>query len=264
MRRTTPRVVTEREQLQATLLTDPIRSAYMLGDLEPEYADMCTWYGAGDGERLEALVLVYTGLSLPVVITHGTSGALEDVATAFADELPGRTLMHLQPHHVAALAGVFETERLVPTLRMGLAAPDFRPVADDRWSLEPLSHRHTGELVELYSTLFPDHFFEPAQLDSGHYYGIRVGAQLVSIAGVHVYGRTGSVAVLGNIFTHPDHRGLGMSTACTSHLCQRLIDEGIGTLALNVRRQNLAAVRVYERLGFRYHDTFHEGIVVKA
>jgi len=35
-------------------------------------------------------------------------------------------------------------------------------------------------------------------------------------------------------------------------------------MALNVRRQNRSAVRVYEKLGFRYHDTYLEGFADKT
>ena len=81
---------------------------------------------------------------------------------------------------------------------------------------------------------------------------------------MHAVSPQGKLAVLGNIVTHPDHRGQGLSTACTARLCTRLFDEGIEMLALNVRRQNRSAVRVYEKLGFRYHDTYLEGVVTYA
>lgn len=258
------RVVTDRRLLLDLMLTDRVTCVYMLGDLEEHYSDECTWYGAGSEDALDAVLLVYNGLSIPVIITFGQSGAVQDIVATFARDLPGRTLVQFAPHHIAAFDSVFGTEGLVPTLRMGLEAADYRPAVSTAWEIEPLTHRHTVEIVELYQTYYPDNFFEPAQLQSGHYCGIRCDGTLASVAGVHVFGPTTKVAVLGNIVTHPEYRGRGMSTACTSHICGRLIEEGIEVLALNVRRRNRAAVRVYERLGFRYHDTFLEGLIVKA
>jgi ribosomal protein S18 acetylase RimI-like enzyme len=263
LRASTARIVTERDLLKALLGRDPVTCAYMLGDLDEAYSDFCTWYGVDGADGLEGVLLAYDALSVPVLISYGQSGAIEAIIARFWHDLPGRALVHLQPHHVAAVDQVFGTEGLVPMLRMGLDARDFRPSQGDASAVEQLSHRDTGEIIELY-THYPDNFFEPAQLDSGHYYGIRVDDRLVSVAGVHVLSHEASVATLGNIVTHPDSRGRGLSTVCTSHLCARLISEGVGTLALNVKRENRSAVRVYEKLGFRYHSTYLEGLVVRS
>ncbi|MEZ4269005.1 MAG: GNAT family N-acetyltransferase [Myxococcota bacterium] len=262
-RATAARIVTERDLLKALLGRDPVTCAYMLGDLDEAFSDFCTWYGVDGVDGLEGVLLVYDALSVPVLISYGQSGAIEAIMAAFWHDLPGRTLVHLQPHHVGAVDQVFGTEGLVPMLRMGLQARDFRRSEADTSAVEQLSHRHTGEIIELY-THYPDNFFEPAQLDSGHYCGIRVDDRLVSVAGVHVLSHEASVATLGNIVTHPDFRGRGLSTACTSHLCARLLSEGVGTLALNVKRENRSAVRVYEKLGFRYHSTYLEGLVMRS
>ncbi|MCB9728999.1 MAG: GNAT family N-acetyltransferase [Deltaproteobacteria bacterium] len=260
---TSASVITDRALLTALLIRDPVTCAYMLGDLDDAYSEFCTWYGVRGSDGLDGVLLVYDALSVPVLITYGQSSALEEIIRRYWQDLPGRALVHLQPHHVAAVDQVFGAEALVPMLRMGLEAREFHPATAEQLAVERLTHRHTGEIIDLY-THYPDNFFEPAQLDSGHYYGIRVDDRLVSVAGVHVLSHEASIATLGNIVTHPDFRGRGLSTACTSQLCTRLISEGIHTLALNVRRQNRSAVRVYEKLGFRYHATYLEGLVVRS
>ena len=144
-------------------------------------------------------------------------------------------------------------------LRMGMMADVFSPCAaflDD--AVEGLSLRDIGDIIDLFQ-YYPDNFFEPAQLATGHYYGIRREGKLVSVAGVHVFSGENAVACLGNIVTHPEHRGQGLSTTCTSHLCAALIDDGVRVLALNVDRHNRSAVRVYEKLGFLEHMTYVEG-----
>ncbi|MGM0575661.1 MAG: GNAT family N-acetyltransferase [Myxococcota bacterium] len=253
-------VVEDRDLLLKTLRGDPVRCAYMLGDLDEAYWDLATWYGAGAGDDLDAVLMVYDGLSMPVMITWGQGGAMERIVQAFHAQLPGRALTHLQPHHVAAIDQYFGTEGLVPMLRMGLTEDAFEEVLEGPWEIEPLNHRHTGEIVEL-QRFYPDNFFEPTQIGYGHYYGVHQDDMLVSVAGVHVFSREVRVGVLGNIVTHPDYRGRGLSTACTSHLCRKLFDEGVEIVALNVKRQNRSAVSVYEKLGFRYHDTYLEGLV---
>ena len=242
-----------------------MRCAYMLGHMEDGYQDFCTWYAAGPDGPLEAVVLVFSGHSVPALLSVGQTGALEEIFETFHAEMPGRSVAQLQPHHVAAVDPYFATDGLVPMLRLGLAQSDFQPkLTESSVEIEHLSHRHTGLIMELYQHYYADNWFEPAQLDSGHYCGIIEDGQLISAAGVHAVSPKGRLAVLGNIVTHPAHRGQGLSTACTSHLCTRLFGEGIEVLALNVRRQNRSAFRVYEKLGFRYHDTYLEGVVTHA
>lgn len=259
----TARITENRQPVYDLLVQDAVTCAYMLADLEESYNPYSTWYVAGPDDRLESVLLVYTALSLPVVITYGQSGALQQIIRTFRHELPGHALVHLQPHHVAAIDSCFAAEGLVPMLRMGLDRDAHRPLEESTFEVESLSHRHTGEIIELYQH-YPDNFFEPSQLESEHYCGIRADGALVSVAGVHAVSPTAGIATLGNIVTHPDYRARGMSTACTDHVCRQLFAEGIDTLALNVSRQNRFAVRVYENLGFRYHDTYLEGLVNKS
>ncbi len=260
------RIVTDQHLLTDRLEENPLSCAYIIGHLEEGYQDFCTWYAAGPEDEPHTIVLVFSGHSIPALLCHGQTGALEQIFEAFHDKMPGRSLAQLQPHHVAAVDPFFSTEGLVPMLRMGLAATDFRAGDTDTtsWEIQALSHRHTGMIIALYQHYYPDNWFEPAQLDSGHYCGIIKDGQLISVAGVHAVSPKGKLAVLGNIVTHPDHRGQGLSTACTSHLCTRLFEEDIEVLALNVRRQNRSAVRVYEKIGFRYHDTYLEGVVTHS
>ncbi|MCC6622167.1 MAG: GNAT family N-acetyltransferase [Deltaproteobacteria bacterium] len=259
------------ERVRSVLQRDAIATAYMLGDLDPVYAPYCTWWVALDRAHGHdvAVLQVYTGLSAPVVLTHGSTEGIAAIVRDFRNELPGRAHVHLDPEHLAVLKSYFQFERLRPMMRMGLRAaelasevpapgPDYEPIAR-------LGHRDTGDIVAL-SAFYPDSFFEPHQLSSGHYYGIRTTGtrELVSVAGLHILSRTDGLAALGNIVTHPEHRGRGLSTACTAHLSAALRDEGVPLLVLNVQHDNTHARRIYEKLGFREHATYLEGFLVRA
>jgi GNAT superfamily N-acetyltransferase len=262
-------------RVRAFLTLDPFSTAYMLGDLDPTYSGYCTWFMAREGARDCAVVQLYTGLSAPVLITHGSSAGLSAILSAFVGELPSRAHIHLMPEHLAVLDRHFALDRLRPMVRMALASAGFERLAITAASppyraVERMGHRDTGEIMELFAH-YPDSFFEPHQLSTGHYYGIRLeprpdGAPgtLVAVAGIHVVSRNEGIAVLGNIVTHPDHRGRGLSTRVTSHLCGALIDDGVELLALNVERKNDAALRVYEKLGFHEHCTYLEGFATRT
>jgi GNAT superfamily N-acetyltransferase len=252
----TPEIVVDRQVLRALCLQDPITAAYLLGDLESQ-PEHCRWYGAWGLGALRGVYLVYQGLSLPALISFGAADAVGEAMREFQAELPSRTMVHLMPEHLAVIDPHFRLESLRSMVRMGLRRERFEPAPEATWQVEELGHRDTGPIMELFQH-YPDHFFEPTQLGTRHYYGIKIDGRLRSVAGVHVV--SADVACLGNIVTHPDFRGRGLSTACTSFLCQCLLDEGVSLLALNVARHNRSAVRVYEKLGFLEHSTYLEAL----
>ncbi|HEX4607636.1 MAG TPA: GNAT family N-acetyltransferase, partial [Urbifossiella sp.] len=101
-----------------------------------------------------------------------------------------------------------------------------------------------------YAASYPGNWFAPRMLETGCYYGVRRGGELVSVAGVHVYSPRYGAAALGNITTRPDHRGRGLGAAVTARVCRELLRAGVACVGLNVKADNAAAVRCYQALGF--------------
>ncbi len=79
---------------------------------------------------------------------------------------------------------------------------------------------------------------------------------LVAVDGGQVVGYVGSQTVLGetdmmNIAVHPDHRRQGVAETLVDALVAGLRQRGSHCLTLEVRESNLAAQRLYEKLGFQ-------------
>jgi predicted GNAT family acetyltransferase len=69
------------------------------------------------------------------------------------------------------------------------------------------------------------------------------------------------VATLGNVATLPEARGTGLATAACARLCRMLLADGIDTISLNVRADNDAAIRAYEKLGFAHAADYVEVVL---
>ncbi len=250
--------LTDRDELRDFLRRDRLANAYLLGNLDPAYFQFCNWYGARDDDGgLRNLMLVYRGLSLPVVFMSGNGEGLEEFLEASRDVVPDRFHFHVLEEQMPALQAVYPTQGASAMLRMGLKRQDFdAPSAtDDR--VERLGHRDTAAIMELYEH-YPDNFFEAYQLETGLYFGIRDDERLVSMGGVHVLSEEHDIAVIGNLVTHSQYRGEGLATAVTARLVDELF-ERVSLLALNVGRNNTPAVQLYENFGFESNNVFFEG-----
>lgn len=83
--------------------------------------------------------------------------------------------------------------------------------------------------------------------------GIRQRDELVAIGALHALA-TGTPHLAG-IVTHTDYRGRGLGQAMVTELTRRAIAVA-GVSTLGVTRTNTAAVRLYQRLGYRTAHSF--------
>jgi len=145
--------------------------------------------------------------------------------------------------------GVSAVTEPVAHRKLGLVRPELLD-DNDREAVDPLGPAELEEVERFYARAYPGTWFQARMLETGRYVGIRRDGALVCLAGVHVWSPTWRVAALGNVATLPEARGAGLATAACARLCRLLLDDGIETISLNVRADNAAAIRAYEKLGF--------------
>ena len=100
--------------------------------------------------------------------------------------------------------------------------------------------------------------------DQGVFYGLWESGQLVAVAGTHLVVPSKDVAAVGNVYTRRDRRGRGLAAAVAGAVVAELIRMKIRTIALNVNQSNVSAIRIYERLGFKRHCSYCEGLASDA
>jgi predicted GNAT family acetyltransferase len=119
------------------------------------------------------------------------------------------------------------------------------PPAEHRF--EELTISNVEEMLALVELTKPGPFFKRTP-ELGSYLGIREAGKLVAMAGERLkpYGYTEISAVC----THPDYRGRGYASSLVSILIQRITKRNEIPF-LHVRQENVDAIRVYEKLGFK-------------
>jgi ribosomal protein S18 acetylase RimI-like enzyme len=235
----------DRAVLAGLLGRDPVVHAYQLGDLDDFFWPYTSWYRRG-----EQVALLYHGVDPPTLLAFAApadTAALAGLLGELVPVLPARLYAHLSPGLADALAGSFDLtcagrhQRMALTERARLAA--VRPAG------EVLTAADVPRLRRLYAQAYPGNWFDARMVDTGQYVGVRDGDEVLAVAGVHVYSPAYGVAALGNVTTHPRVRGRGLGAAVVAALCARLLGD-VAHVTLNVKADNVAAVRLYSRLGF--------------
>jgi len=240
------------------LSEDKVANAYALGYLDPKYGDVSRWVGERDDQgALRSVVLLYRGLSRPALFTAGRREGIRPILRETRD-LPDQCVGHVAVDHRDGVSAVYEASGLHRASRMSLQRDDLLHPPTPSCHVEVLSHRDTAQILQLYAH-WPDSFFEPYQLESGLYFGVRdEDGRIASIAGVHNLSPTFDVAAIGNLVTHPDRRGRGYAAACTAALLSQVF-EHVALVTLDVEVDNEPAVRTYSRFGFQKSGDFFEG-----
>ena len=238
------------DEIEPVLRRNVFLHIYALGDLDPAFWPFTTWYALEDGGAIRAVLLLYTAFETPTLMALGDP-PFDDLLYLLRSArrlLPPRVYAHLSPGGLTALGADVRSRSRGPHLKMALLHPALDVPGVDR--VERLTPADVPALEALYAAGYPAHWFDPRQIDTGHYYGLRADGALVSAAGAHVYSPGQRVAALGNIVTHPAHRGRGYAAAVTARLCAEVADT-VDHVGLNVKADNAAAVACYTRLGFR-------------
>ena len=247
--------LTDPHEIRSILRRDPIWSVYALGDLAPAMFPKTQWFGPDLSLVLHdygtSIFFAIGTRSIREALAHATSpvhlqvqrDALDEVSR-HADVQDAREMWRMVWKGPPP-GGHFDPERDSkpgPAVRLG---------ADDVPALQQLyaDGDATGES--------PD-FFHPSMVSSGVFFGFYEERQLVAAAGTHLLAREEGAAAIGNVYTRRTCRGRGLSRLVTGAVIASL--DGIGTVGLNVRADNDAAIRVYQSLGFVRHCAFYEGL----
>jgi len=251
----------DKEALLRHFKKDPILFGYHIGDLDDFYFDNCKWAVFEENEVRES-VLIYTGLEMPTVLAFGLDDRFNSFLETLLPVLPDRFYSHYQKVSLEIFQKAFINRPLGSHLKMKLVADDFLSHVYNDLEIRRLDMSSKKGLLELYERSYPGNYFDDRMLETGKYFGCIMDGEIVCVSGVHVHSDEYKISVLGNITTHPDYRGKGLATAVTAKLVNELRDDG-NTVALNVKQDNLAAIKCYRKLGFEIHCEYEESFFTR-
>jgi ribosomal protein S18 acetylase RimI-like enzyme len=235
----------DRDEIRKILRPRVEYTAYAIGQLEPGLFERTRWYHAR-GDTGTGLVLHSRGGLGEATFAMGDPDAVAAIVSIHPGSV--QTYATCEPSHIPALQRVYRFASQQPMMRMHVTAETFRPVPSGQ--AIPLNGFDIRRINGLYASDGAPSYYVPEHIDGGLYRGLFIEGRLVSVAGTHVVSRHEGVAVVGNVFTHRQHRGQGHATVTTSAVTQALL-EFCEDVVLTVDPNNAPAVHAYEKLGYR-------------
>jgi ribosomal protein S18 acetylase RimI-like enzyme len=251
----------DKARIEQFLRRDPFRNLYMLGDLDDFFWKHSTWYGlhrddpSSPDAPLEGIVQIYTALPEAIMLAfEGDDPApMCELMRRVLPYLPRTIYAHLTPSLVEIVSQEYTVESHGLHLKMAFTDPakldDVELDNVERSAVLPIRVEDGADVKRFFDAVYPGNWFDPRMLETGQYFGIKNGAEWVSVAGVHTYSPVVRVAALGNITTHPAYRGRGYARAVTAATCRSLM-QTTDHIGLNVKADNSTAISVYRKLGF--------------
>jgi RimJ/RimL family protein N-acetyltransferase len=236
----------DRRAVREALEIAPAFNAYAMAHLDAAMFPLATFYLAQSGQASAVLMHSRAGLGAASHIQGDPrlAGALA------ALHPPSRSsLLTCQPDHIDAMLETFNLWRPQTMVRMTVDSASFTS-PEVRGPVRRLLAADSPELNRLYALEGEGIVYSGQHIRDGVYFGALNRGRLVAAAGTHIYSRSARVAVVGNVFTHPDFRGHGLATAVTGAVTAHLLDE-CDLIVLSVDPANRSARYVYDSLGYQ-------------
>jgi predicted GNAT family acetyltransferase len=146
----------------------------------------------------------------------------------------------------------------MPQMVYEASAPPERSSSDPE--IIDLSAPDVPEMLELTALTKPGPFNRRTH-ELGTYLGIRRDGRLVAMAGERL--KVPGYTEVSAVCTHPDHAGHGYARILMTEVMRRICYRG-ETPFLHVREDNVRAIELYKRLGFKQRVLSHLAVLRKV
>jgi len=245
----------DEQALEELLLVDPAQNLFLLGLMDAAF-DSVEWFGTKENGRLTAVAAVYGKLCVPWSSDRDCS---LEIGRALRDQ--HKPQMLVGPRQ--ACDDILSTwADAIPHTRYDqrLYVLDQAPPIPEGAHVELAQRWHAPRIAELSAAMQREDLGRELSSSAAHQAVVmdRIdeertwiateGREIVFVINVgtrHLFG-----CQVGGTYVPPKHRGRGIATRHMAELGARLLDR-YPCVTLHVNEANTAAVRVYERAGFR-------------
>jgi RimJ/RimL family protein N-acetyltransferase len=234
-------------QILESLRVDVIKHVFAFYDLQhdPEHTTM---YAAFENKKLRGYILIYTALDwTSVILESDQTSARQLIKYAPEDHF----VIHTPPDLSATIKTRFPHSQDYLEDWMTVKTEEAKLIQSN------LVHRLSSpqdslELAKLLTTRNDRPTGDQSKYDEWirrmPMYGVFLDSELVAYAGSFI--QLPQVWMIGGVYTNSTYRNKGYATLATSAITEEALCKA-ETAALFVRSDNYAAIRAYEKIGYR-------------
>lgn len=234
-------------QILESLRVDVIKHVFAFYDLQhdPEHTTM---YAAFENKQLRGYILIYTALDwTSVILESDQTSAKQLIKYAPEDHF----VIHTPPDLSATIKTRFPHSQNYLEDWMTVKTEEAKLIQSN------LVHRLSSpqdslELAKLLTTRNDRPTGDQSKYDEWirrmPMYGVFLDSELVAYAGSFI--QLPQVWMIGGVYTNSTYRNKGYATLATSAITEEAL-RNAETAALFVRSDNYAAIRAYEKIGYR-------------
>lgn len=218
---------------------------FFISDMKHERAVTEVWLALDDENGIRGLMLIYRGRIVQLRGSIEAVRVLLDRLTLKEGEVTG------EPEHRVLIMERFRVEASSELTLMALRRGEETPQVRHR--VHKLSSAEAGYIAHLMRVGDPVWWGQVTveriaeRLNERLWLGVRADGRLVSAGGAMVDDWAGLITT---VVTHPSYRGRGYATSIVSALVREILERSRLAL-IYVRSDNLPALRVYHKVGFK-------------
>ena len=253
---------TDRELIKNFLLEDPYQHLYELGNLQEKLFSRSKWFTAAGEGGIKAVAMVHTAKhekdNIIFFLENRDMDAAAGLLRGIKEHLPESFYAHVTKGTAEALAPEYDISAPVTYNKMKITGDMLLggSIKYPEYTYRVNSNDYDA-ISGFLRPINPEAFFMPAMLSTGKYFIIRKNSDILAMAGVHFYSKETGIAAIGNVATAPEYRGKGYAGSVTASLVRDLWKEA-RYIGLNVRADNIPAIKAYEKMGFVLYSSHEE------
>lgn len=229
---------------------------YQFSNLETDQWNQVICYGLFHGEELKEIAMISMNYGIPVLLAAGFDN--EKYSTQLLRKikkfLPPKFYAHMDKSTVEEVFAGDKINKLEEYMNMGLE--DFYMLNKEQYNdAIRIGFNNIREIKRLLSAGNPEAWLDEDLVKLNENFGLYLDGNLISFAGIHAFSRQNDVAAIAHVTTHPDYRNRGFGRQVVAGLANSLKGK-IRFIGLNVKTDNLAAIKCYENLGFEEFGRF--------
>lgn len=231
---------------------------YQFSNLSAEEWKTTICYGLYDNLELKEISMLKINYDIPVLLTANFENSKYNIELIkrIKQFLPYKFYTHIDKE---TLENVFNKENISEIeeyMNMGLCNYDLldRKIKNESVRISISEKSYISELIK-YGYPEIEGWLDDKLISLNRNFGIFKDKKLISYAGIHAYSEDYAVAAVAYVTTHPDFRKMRYAEKVVIALSKDLKDK-IKYIGLNVRIDNLPAIKCYKRVGFEEYGKF--------